>query len=1726
MVAVLATEAQAQVECSSANTDGSYTVPTDWPLKPSGVSAGDKFRLLFVTSTTGNARTSTDIATYNTFVQTRAKAGHSAITDSCGDLFKVVGSTSAVDARDNTSTTGTGEAIYWLDGAKLADNYSDFYDDSWDSYERKTETGGTRTDFWVWSGSNQNGTKSSKPLGNNGRITLGGLTSTLAGPIEGLSDALPDSSTIYPFYGLSPVFVVASAAPTDGVTVSESTLALRELHATDSEKTYTVVLDTDPGVAVSITVTVPAANTSEVQVKTGSGAFGSSATLTFTHGNSGNWNEAQTVTVRALNDGNATDTTSFNLTHSLTAASGPYQNITPAPVAVSVTDAGHGVTMSKASVSVAENSDTETYTIVLKSQPGGSVVITPTSSATANATVSGALTFTNSNWSTPQTVTVTGVGAGSATISHSVTTPTTAYPNSTTIDSVAVTVTGDTSPAITISGGNVVTEGTAASFTVSASPAPSGNLTVNLDVSESEDFVASGDEGTDTVTVGTSGTATYTVPTTSDNTDESNGEVKVAVDTGTGYRVSGSNNIATVEIIDNDATSVTLSGTGNVAEDGSDSVDVTVTLGRNLAAGESVTVPLAISGSGITVSDYTIELKSGSSLNTGVTLNTTNPHSASAPAVVFTGHGTNTVQTATLEIRAQQDTDDEGQSEALTVGFGSGDRAVTSNLDRESGTGTAGTTPTGTAAVTITDDDTAGSPGVTIVQSAGSTSVSEDGGTDSYTVVLKTQPTADVTVTLTAGTDVQVSPASLTFTHGNSGNWNIEQTVTVTGVNDDIDNAGDSRTVTIGHAATSTDSNYTITSAGSVIVTVSDDDTAGVSISSNMLTVLESGGRASYTVKLNSQPLGSVVITATSGDMSVVKLDGPDSSTVYTDTEDLTFTTGNWDQAQTVTIEGQSDNIINTQARTETVSHTIKQGNGDGSGYTPGSSIDSVSVTVTDDDSAGLMLSEPSVSIEEGGSGSYTVRLATAPTGTVTVNIASNNTDVTVSPAPLTFNASGNSKLWSTAQTVSVSAGQDADTVDDTATLTHTASGGGYGRVTSSVTVTVNDDDRATTPRPTTPTTGTGTGGGGVPPSASPPVISISGGVGAEEGEVLMYSIISEEPVEQDTEVKIKVEQRGEYTEPVESTVTIKTGEKEAVYEVTTTDDSIDEEDGEVTVTVLSGTGYEVGTSSSATLEVRDNDTAGIRVSEVSLRVSDLGGSVNYGVALTSEPVLEVRVEPRSQNSSVAEASGALVFTAENWREEQMITVTGNESGSTVIEHEVISEDSMYASLESVSEVEVDVQDRKMIKGAGQWLGRFGRTVAERVVEAVTRRMEGERESRVEIAGVHPVEKRPEGIWEEQEQKSLSLEEALLSSSFEVGRKDSAVFWAKASRSSFEGRSKSFRGDGDITMGMGGVDWEGESFLGGIMIIRADGEGEYGNNEVDVYLTGAVPYAGGRITDHLSVWGAAGAGAGEMRVGKQGGRRWSTDIGWRMAAGGIRGDIVVAKREGPGLAFVSDVLWARSESEDLLEDMGVSRIRAGVEGSWIARLSESALFEPRVEAGIRRDGGDAERGIGAELGGGMKLRHTELGITFDIEGRGLVSHEDGGFESRGISASFEWAKDMSEGMGASVALRQDWGEPESGGMESLFYDGPIRGQEVSSNGSRLSAEAEYGFMREGMRQAPYVDYGQWEEGRDYALGWRVSTISSDVSVDVNATRRESEQTDTEHGVGVRLDVRW
>ena len=117
------------------------------------------------------------------------------------------------------------------------------------------------------------------------------------------------------------------------------------------------------------------------------------------------------------------------------------------------------------------------------------------------------------------------------------------------------------------------------------------------------------------------------------------------------------------------------------------------------------------------------------------------------------------------------------------------------------------------------------------------------------------------------------------------------------------------------------------------------------------------------------------------------------------------------------------------------------------------------------------MLSNSELAVTEGASASYTVKLATQPTAEVTVTVTvtvtvdgTAGTDLSVAENTLTFSATN----WSSEQTVTVSAGEDDDAVEDTATLTHTAAGGGYASVSKDLPVTVTDnDDQGITVEPT-----------------------------------------------------------------------------------------------------------------------------------------------------------------------------------------------------------------------------------------------------------------------------------------------------------------------------------------------------------------------------------------------------------------------------------------------------------------------------------------------------------------------------------------------------------------------------------------------------------------------------------------------------------------------------------
>jgi len=121
--------------------------------------------------------------------------------------------------------------------------------------------------------------------------------------------------------------------------------------------------------------------------------------------------------------------------------------------------------------------------------------------------------------------------------------------------------------------------------------------------------------------------------------------------------------------------------------------------------------------------------------------------------------------------------------------------------------------------VAMTDND----PGVVISQSGGTTAVTEGGATDTYTVVLATQPGNDVIVSVTPTTQVGATPASLTFT---TANWNTPQTVTVTAVNDTVYESNHSGSVA--HAITTGDGADYLTTAtlDNVTINITDNDRA------------------------------------------------------------------------------------------------------------------------------------------------------------------------------------------------------------------------------------------------------------------------------------------------------------------------------------------------------------------------------------------------------------------------------------------------------------------------------------------------------------------------------------------------------------------------------------------------------------------------------------------------------------------------------------------------------------------------------------------------------------------------------------------------------------------------------------------------------------------------------------------------------------------------------------
>ena len=425
--------------------------------------------------------------------------------------------------------------------------------------------------------------------------------------------------------------------------------------------------------------------------------------------------------------------------------------------------------------------------------------------------------------------------------------------------------------------------------------------------------------------------------------------------------------------------------------------------------------------------------------------------------------------------------------------------------------------------------------------------------------------------------------------------------------------------------------------------------------------------------------------------------------------------------------------------------------------------------------------------------------------------------------------------------------------------------------------------------------------------------------------------------------------------------------------------------------------------------------------------------------------------------------------------------------------------------------------------------------------------------------------------------RTMTARDALLGSSFSLtgeadGSGGSMAFWGRAAQGSFDGREGTFSLDGAVTTGMLGADYARGKWLVGLALAQSEGEGDYrdtktaprpdtqtcpddaqdvlcggavreGDGTVDASLTAALPYASLEASERLKLWGALGYGAGEVTLKTALGGRYRADTTWRMAAAGLRGDLLEAPAEGsgPALALTSDALWARISSEKTLDlaasASDVTRLRLGLEGSWrmaldggVAGAAPGASLVPKLEVGARHDGGDAETGFGAELGGGIAWVHPALGLTLDVSGRTLIAHEDDALEDRGFAAALGFDPRPETERGPSFSLRQDFGGSASGGLDALFAPAPLDERSGAEATRRWTAEAAYGLPAFGGRwtASPHAGLGLAPGTRDLTLGWRWTPAEGahPLSFGLRATRRESDGAAPEHALGFEASARW
>ena len=369
-------------------------------------------------------------------------------------------------------------------------------------------------------------------------------------------------------------------------------------------------------------------------------------------------------------------------------------------------------------------------------------------------------------------------------------------------------------------------------------------------------------------------------------------------------------------------------------------------------------------------------------------------------------------------------------------------------------------------------------------------------------------------------------------------------------------------------------------------------------------------------------------------------------------------------------------------------------------------------------------------------------------------------------------------------------------------------------------------------------------------------------------------------------------------------------------------------------------------------------------------------------------------------------------------------------------------------------------------------------------------------------------------------------------------------FWSRGAQSQFYGQEGDLSLDGQVRTAMLGADYARGPLVIGLSLAHTQGRGGYSGadiGEVISSVTGLYPWLGYQVTERTTVWGVTGYGRGALRLTPGEGAALESGLAMAMAAGGVRSDLVDSVVGGFGLALKADALWVGTgiagvegpEGSLAATQATVTRYRTALEASRGYSLKSRLSLQPSLEVGLRRDGGDAETGAGVDLGGGLIVSDTLIGLSADVRIRMLLAHQDKEFRERGVSMSFSFDPTPQTPMGFLVKVTPSWGGQATSGAEALWGRDTMAGTAHGGMlvGNRLEAELGYGLpVGNRLVGTPRFGVATSAYGRDYRLGYgltvlQVGATSFDLGIDANR-RAGAGTVSAEHGAQVRLTAHW